>query len=89
MQTPTAPQAEIPAASTISPAERARHISFAELLHFTGDRKTRAHGLIADPNSTYPKPVKHGRSTRFVLGEVLDYLDGLAAGRASAQAGDQ
>lgn len=81
--------AEVSAGPAISAVERARHISFAELLHFTGDRKTRAHGLIADPSSTYPKPVKHGRSTRFVLGEVLDYLDGLAAGRASAQAGDQ
>lgn len=87
MQTPTAPQAEIPAASAVSPTERARHISFAEMLRLTGDGKTRAYAQIADPSSAYPKPCKAGRSNRFILGEVLDYLESMAAGRVVAKAG--
>lgn len=64
-----------------------RLIDIAELGHLLGCKKTKVYAELADPESPLPRPVKHGRSTRWVLGEVQGYIADLVAQRDSSQKG--
>lgn len=63
-----------------------RLIDIHELCRLLGKQKTYIYGALADPASDLPRPVKVGRSTRWLLGEVLAYVDGLIARRDAAKA---
>ena len=87
MQIPTSESETAHDILGVSPLERARLIAFPEFLHLTGDGKTTAFEKFSDPTSNYPKPIKVGRSNRFLLGEVLDYIHSLVASRDAAKCG--
>ena len=87
MRIPTFETENIGTIQHVPALERSRLIAFHELLHLTGVGKTTAYEMFADPASGYPKPIKVGRSNRFLLGEVLDYIQAMVASRDAAKAG--
>lgn len=66
-----------------------RLIAMPEVERLVGRRKTAIYAELANPNSTFPRPLKWGRSTRWLAGEVIAYIDALAASRDAAKAGAQ
>lgn len=52
-----------------------RLIDLHEVINLTAESKTVIYEKLADSTSKFPKPVKHGRCNRWVLGEVIAYLD--------------
>ena len=52
-----------------------RLIDLHEVINLTAESKTVIYEKLADSTSKFPKPVKHGRCNRWVLGEVTAYID--------------
>ncbi|MFA1636425.1 helix-turn-helix transcriptional regulator [Achromobacter ruhlandii] len=50
-------------------------------MEISGHRSRSAFYRRLQTDSSFPKPVKLGRSTRFVLQELLDWIDGQMRGR--------
>lgn len=52
-----------------------RLIDLHEVINLTAESKTVIYEKLADSTSKFPKPVKHGRCNRWVLGEITEYID--------------
>lgn len=85
MLDPTLASAEPVRHAGATPDNPSRLIDIEELGRFLGCGKTKIYADLANPDSKIPRPVKLGRSTRWVLGEVLDYIGSLVAERDASQ----
>jgi len=56
-------------------------IPLAEVEAMTGRRKTAIYADLADPDSDFPRPVRIGRSVRWVRPEVTAWIQGRIAAR--------
>ncbi|MFA1585361.1 helix-turn-helix transcriptional regulator [Achromobacter ruhlandii] len=56
-------------------------ICLRQAMEISGHRSRSAFYRRLQTDSSFPKPVKLGRSTRFVLQELLDWIDGQMRGR--------
>lgn len=52
-----------------------RLIDLHEVINLTAESKTVIYEKLADCTSAFPKPLKHGRCNRWVLGEITEYID--------------
>ncbi|HSD17221.1 MAG TPA: hypothetical protein VLC71_08205 [Thermomonas sp.] len=89
LDSPTTAGAEPAYPSGATPDSPSRLIDIDELGHLLGCGKTKIYADLANPDSGIPRPVKNGRSTRWLLGEALAYISQLVAKRDAAKVGVQ
>lgn len=92
MQTPTPPVVSMDRALAPPQGQSAEHLRLIDLstvMNLTGMGRTSINEKVRDPQSGFPKPVRFMRHNRFVLGEVLAYIEGLIERRDAERGGAQ